>query len=706
MNAEQHTTNEKPVRRLGLILAGEEPGRWVLWAPVALGSGIGLYFAAATEPAPWAGPMALAVFTALALVPALIRRPTLSKTFPLVLMGLLIALGFTAAGLQARTEGTTLLVSADRFMTVTGHVERIERRPGRTRLTIGVTALDPSPAAALPVRLRVSAGRSTEAGIGDLVSVRAVIRGPGPPSVPGGFDFRRWSWFQQLGGSGYAVGPVETIRQAEAAGWRAGLNRLRDTVSMRIRQAYPDQAGAIAAAVIVGDRSGLNEQTLEAMRASGLAHLLAISGLHLGLLAGTVFFGLRFVLAGIEPAALDLSVKKIAASFALVTCLLYVVLAGAPIPTVRAFIMTGLVLIAVLADRSAISMRLVAWAAAVVLLVQPESMLGPSFQMSFAAVIALVAFYEASATRWREGRERAGRLKLGLMYFAGILATTVIAGAATAPFAWHHFGQVGGYGAIANLAAIPIMAFVVMPFALLGLLAMPFGLENIVLWPAIAGLHAILEIATSVGSLQGAMLRQPMLPQTGLLAIVAGGLWLCLWRARWRHLGWVAAAAGIAIGLTAPRPDVLVSGDGALMGVATGAGGTVLALTTVRRESFTADQWVTAYGFASTVDFRDLADPQDFRCDRFGCVLDRAGITVALVKDPRALIDDCRLARLIVSPIPVYRPRCAEPARVIDFFSLHREGAHALFLTEDGVRVETAEQGDDRLWLRPVSDQR
>ncbi|MEQ9488372.1 MAG: ComEC/Rec2 family competence protein [Alphaproteobacteria bacterium] len=686
-----------------LIGGGEEPGRWVLWIPVGLGVGIGLFFAAPVEPSPWAGPFSFAVFLVLAAAPPIFRRPALSKSFPLVLLGLLVTLGFTAAGIQTRLTGTVLLAPSDRFMTVTGHIERIERRPGRTRLTIGVTAIDPVVSEPLPVRLRVSTAKQTDTEIGDLVSVRAVMRGPGPPAVPGGFDFRRWSWFQQLGGSGFAVGPVELLARSDSDGWRVMLNRLRDTIAVRIRQAYPDQAGAIAAAVIVGDRSALNEETLDAMRASGLAHLLAISGLHLGLLAGTVFFGLRFAMAGFESAALDFSIKKIAASVALVTCLFYVFLAGAPIPTIRAFIMTGLVLIAVLADRSAISMRLVAWAAAVVLMLQPESMLGPSFQMSFAAVIALVAFYEAFAPRWRNSRSQAGPVKIGLLYLTGIIFTTIIAGAATAPFAWHHFGQVGGYGAVANLAAIPIMAFVVMPFALLGLLAMPFGLESIVFWPAITGLHGILTIAKTIGALEGALLRFPMLPVAGLLAVVAGGLWLCLWRARWRHFGWIGITVGVSIGMTAPRPDILVSGDARLMGVGFDTG-TVLALNTIRRERFTADQWRQAYGFDYPVTFADEKERTDFGCDRFGCLLTRKDRTVALVSDPRALIDDCRLSDVVIAPIPVYRRLCDRPETVIDFFSLYRNGAHALFITESGITIETAEKGGDRLWLRPAGE--
>lgn len=693
-----HTTNETTSFLNRWLKQRDESGRWFLWAPVGLGVGIGLFFGATNEPSIWAGPTLLALFSIMALAPVCLRKTPGSKSIIFIIVGLTLALGFTAAGVQTHRAATTLLPPSERFVTIEGRIERIERRPARTRLTLTVTTIDPELHQPLPKKLRVSVSKQTMVDIGDLISVRAVIRGPGSPTVPGGFDFRRWSWFQQFGGSGFAVGPVTILAHTDKEGWQVSLNRLRDRIATRIRDEYPNQAGAVAVAVIVGDRSGLSEETLEAMRASGLAHLLAISGLHLGLLAGTVFFALRFVLAGFESFALDLPVKKIAASLALIASLFYVVLAGAPIPTVRAFIMTGLVLVAVLTDRSAISMRLVAWAAAVILLLQPESMLGPSFQMSFAAVVALVAFYESIIGIWRDRRAHAGPVKVAAMYFAGIMITTVIAGSATAPFAWHHFGQVGGYGAIANLIAIPIMAFFVMPFALLGLLAMPFGLEAVVLWPAIIGLDTILEVARTIGAMEGAMIRLPALSTMGLMAIVTGGLWLCLWRKKWRHFGWAGIAIGTIIGLTAQRPDIVVAGSAKLIGVGFYNSTPVLALNAPRKEKFVSEQWFRAYGYQEVVSFPDAPEGTGFHCDLFGCVLERNGWKVALVHDPRALIDDCVLVDVIVSPIPVYEPRCDKPDHIIDFFSLYREGTHAIYLSEDSVRIETAAPSTTRLW--------
>lgn len=669
-----------------------------LWIPVGLGLGIGLFFAAPVEPDIWAGPVFTGLLVVLVTGTLYYRKTQLFKFFP-VLVGILVtAIGFTVATMQTHRHGTAMLPHVDRFMSVTGYVERIERRTARTRLTLAVTRLDPAPDTVLPRRIRISMGKGTAVAIGDLVTVNAVISGPGPPIVPDGFDFRRWSWFQGLGGSGFAVGPLSISQPGALDGWGVRITGLRDTISKRILDAYPDQSGAIAAAVIVGDRSALNEDTLDAMRASGLAHLLAISGLHLGLLAGTVFFAIRFALASTEATGLSLSVKKVAAIFALTASFLYVLLAGAPIPTVRAFVMTGLVLVAVLSDRSAISMRLVAWAATVILILQPESMLGPSFQMSFAAVVALVAFYESTAPVWREKRVSAGWIKQGFLYFLGILVTTVIAGGATAPFAWHHFGQIGGYGALANLAAIPIMAFLVMPFALLGLLLMPFGIEGIALWPAVKGLHIILSIAETIAGLDGAMLRKPTLPLSGLLFIVAGGLWLSLWRQPTRHLGWISILVGVVIGSTTIRPDVLIAGNAKLTGIATGEMNLTLTLDPAKRETFISEQWKKFYGYEWLDSLEDLPSGTMTRCDPWGCLHKKNGWTVALTRDPRALLEDCSTANVVISPIPVHRAACKGPQEIVDFFSLKHLGTHAVYLKERAILIETAETGSKRLW--------
>ena len=286
--------------------------------------------------------------------------------------------------------------------------------------------------------------------------------------------------------------------------------------------------GAVAAALIMGQRGSISEETLTAMRDAGLAHLLAISGLHMGLVAGLLFFTVRGSLALVAPLTLQRPIKKWAALAALVGVFGYLLLAGAPVPTQRAFVMTGLVLVGVMLDRTAISLRLVAWAAAVVLLLRPESIVGASFQMSFAAVLALVAFYEVAGAKMRVWFGGAGTLRRLALYVAGVGFTTLIAGLATLPFAIHQFNRVAVFGMAANLVAVPLTGLWIMPWAVLALVLMPVGLEAAALVPMGWGVDGMLAVAQTVAAWPGAAISVRAMPMAGLAAIVLGAAFGCV----------------------------------------------------------------------------------------------------------------------------------------------------------------------------------
>ena len=271
---------------------------------------------------------------------------------------------------------------------------------------------------------------------------------------------------------------------------------------------------------------------MEAMRASGLAHLLAISGLHIGLVTGVLFFAIRGILAALEPIALRFAIKKWAALGALLGAFAYLLVTGATVPTQRAFLMAAMVLSAIMLDRTAISMRLVAWAALIVLLIAPESLLGASFQMSFAAVIALVAGYEAVRVPFGRWRAHGGWWRLPLIYLLGVGLTTIIAGSATTPFVIFHFNRFSAFGLAANLLAVPVTALWIMPWATVAYILMPLGLEGVALAPMGWGIEAVIAIAREVAGWPGSVTLVPAMPVSGIALVAAGGLWLCLWRRR------------------------------------------------------------------------------------------------------------------------------------------------------------------------------
>ncbi len=444
---------------------------------------------------------------------------------------------------------------------------------------------------------------------------------------------------------------------------------------------------------LTGERGAIPKPVVDAMRDSGLAHLLAISGLHMGLVAGLLFFGVRAILALMPPLALYHPIKKWAALAAAAGALAYLLLVGATVSSQRAFLMVTVVLLAVLLDRSAISLRLVAWAALAILLVAPESLLSASFQMSFGAVTALIAGYEVVTLR-RAGRAGEGGLsgRLGL-YLAGVALTSVIAILATAPFAVYHFNRMAWYGLAANMVAVPLTAFWIMPWALLAFVLMPLGLEFLALHPMGWGIGAVIAVAQTIAALPGSVMPVKAMPLAGFALIITGGLWLCLWQRPWRLWGLGAVAFGLLSMLTVRPPDLLVSEDAKLMAVRDSEGR--LWLSSSRRGGFTAETWLRRAGEAD-----GLAWPREatrgapestapLTCDSLGCVYRRDGWTVALAERGDALEEDCREAQVVISREPVSRHHCRGPEIVIDRFDLWRAGGHALWLSDDSVRVES-----------------
>jgi competence protein ComEC len=682
-----------------------ERQRFVLWLPVFIGIGIGLYFALPVEPPAYLAAI-LAVFTIGGLVAAY-RYPSHRAAF---LLPVAICIGLAAA--QGRSQHVAAPVLEGRYgpAPVFGRVVHLERLPTGPRAILDRVTLPRLRAGQTPQRIRLRLHRGSEVQIGDRIRVIAKLRPPPPPVAPGAYDFQRAAWFKRIGAVGFALGPVKqpvsTGTPPDAESITLGVSRLRQRIAERLRAVLPGQAGEIAAALLVGDRSGLDQTVVDAMRDSGLAHLLAISGLHVGLVAATLFFAIRFLLTLIEPVALRWPVKKIAAFSALWGAFAYLLLAGATVPTQRAFLMTGIVLLAVMLDRTAISLRLVAAAATIILIWAPESLTGASFQLSFAAVVALVAAYEYLGQRHlsRAGPRSPGRRLV--LYFAGVGLTTLIAGAATGLIALYHFGRFAQFGVVANLIAVPVTALWIMPWGVIALILYPFGLETIALQAMELGIEVVLSAAKTVAAWPGAVTLLPTMPMTGLLLVAFGGLWLCLWSGRMRLLGLVGLLAGVLTIPLTPRPDILVSEDGRLMAVRMADGRLNLSSTRVQR--FAAKVWLERDGDRNGGTWPDMtSNDRWISCDLAGCIYRSGRKKTALVRDGRALAEDCRDAAVVVSVVPVRRG-CRTPGLVIDRFDLWRGGAHAIWLGDGAVSATSvgAERGD-RPWVwRPVKRRR
>ena len=676
----------------------EERERWFVWLPVAVGCGVAVYFALPAEPPLWLA-AALLLTVLLVASAAGFRTAGAGRESALVLsVGLgAILLGFAAANLRTHLVAAPVLGERGAYH-LEAQVLLVEERVRGQRLLLGALVIEGLDPADTPVTIRVST-RSAEPGLepGDRLRVRALLMPPSPPVEPGGFDFARYAYYMQLGAVGYALNPPEVLSRADFRSWSLALSALRQAIANEITEAVPGDAGAIAVALLTGLRGALPDHIWDQGAIAGIAHLLAISGLHLGLVAGTLFFSARIALALAPPLALRLPAKKLAGLLALVGAFGYLLISGAPIPTQRAFIMTALMLLAVMVDRNPFSMRLVAIAALVVLLLEPETLLGASFQMSFGAVVALIAVYETGVAKRPPG---AGGLDWRLfLYVAGVALTTLVASAATTPFSIYHFSRFPTYGIVTNLIAVPLTGIWIMPLGMLGLLLIPFGLAGPCFMLMGQGIEIIIAAAAFVAEMPGAALNVPRPPSAALIVTVIGGLWLCLWRTAWRRLGLIAIVLGTGLGLLGDRPDVMVDERGQIVGARLNDGR--LAISPWRRDGWVTEQWLRSTGQVEAAPWPEAGQlsTSGLSCDALGCVLVRNGRTIALTREPGALEDDCARADLVVSYPRI--ERCPNGTPMIGPRALRQAGGIALWIGPEDIDVLTVrETRGERPWVR------
>ncbi len=674
-------------RLLGHLVAqfAAERERWELWFPVGLGFGIAFYFWLPSEPPLWLG---VGVAAALALVTLAVRwRPGWRAALVVLLTG---ALGFTAAQVRTWSQTASMVGHELGIVTLTGRAITTESMPDGVRLTLSDVTIDGLAPEATPNQVRIGLkSRYAAPPPGAMIRVRAMLHPSALPAEPDGYDFRRQALFDGNGAVGSAVGTPTVIEGPPPSSWRwlmLWMEDLRAALHQRCVEVLPDRGtSTVTEALLNGEQTAIPQDVMNDYRYSGLAHLLSISGLHIALVAGLVYFLVRALLALIEPVALRYPIKKWAALAGLIAAFAYLALVGPAAPTLRSVLSTGTVMLAIMTDRNPISMRLLMVSAVVIMAYTPEQMLGPSFQMSFAAVASLIATYEVANAWLHRWRTSTGALGQASLYVVGSVLTSVVATVATLPFSLYHFQQMALYGVLSNMIAVPLTTFWVMPWALAVYLLMPFGLDAWALIPMGWGVAACNWLAHVTAALPGSVLWVPAMPVAGLAAIVLGGLWLLLWLGRWRLWGIPPILLGFASVLLASHPDVLVSGDGTVMAVRTADGGFSFAdpktatglvgQTWLHRDGTNqaAEPWpADGYGAGGRLS-----------CDELGCLYRVGELTVALVRNGLALEEDCDTADVVVATESIRH--CSAPV-VIDYWALRHGGAHAIWLS--GGRVD------------------
>ncbi|MFN6252422.1 MAG: ComEC/Rec2 family competence protein [Acetobacteraceae bacterium] len=657
-----------------------------LWLPVAMGAGILLYFSLRSEPDARLIWLAPGLIIAALLVAR--RWPFCGWLCALVAAG---SFGF-AVTLWHAQRAPPPLSPPPRALVIQGIVQNVQALPQGLRVTLAEARLGPeAPRLARSLRIRLRNDDPARPAPGDLLSVRALIRAPAAPAYPGAWDFQRAAFFSGQGGVGFAIGAAEVTPGAGEAPLLAGL---RTALETRVMAALPGSAGAISAALLTGSQSAIPTADLNAMRDSGLAHLLSVSGLHIAIVMSVSFWVTRLLLALYRPVALRVPGKLMAGCGALLAGGFYMLLTGAQVPMQRSFAMACLVTLAILAGRKAISLRGLAWAAAVVMIFDPASLLGPSFQMSFAAVLALIAGWEALQPRLtglRGHRSWAWRIGFAVL---GLMMTSVLAGAATAPFGLAHFGRLQWYGVAANAIAVPLTSFIVMPAGMLAAMLMPLGLETPALWVMGLGVEGVLWVARIVAAWPGATQAAMPIPAWGLMVFAFGLCWLCLWRSWWRALGVLPMILGLSSAAFVQPPHILISGDARLIAIS--AADTLFLQRQSGASSLTRDAWLRLYGqtAAQALPAEGSTAGGKLRCSAEGCVVDE-GPGAFLVRRGN-IVAQCGAVAVIISAEPI-RQRCRQ-SLLIDRFSVWRDGPHAVWLSPTGVQVIS-----DRAWrgIRP-----
>ena len=670
-------------------------GATVLWAPVALTFGIWTYFALPQEPA--------LLLTGFFMLLAIVLFWKARARMGLLLLAILLS-GFVLAKFRAEMIATPLLKATTGEIIVSGVVLDVERASERRRtIILQPNKIEGMTTTQLPRHLRLSnSNKNGEPVTGDRIAFKARLSPIPSPTMPGGFDYGRQLYFNGIGGTGRITSKIDVLGSTTSASlWLSGaLNNLRQEIGSRIRQHLNGAIAAFAEAMITGERASIPKEINKSLQISGLAHILSISGLHMSLAAGGVFWVVRAFLALFPTIAQRWPIKKWAAGVALIFGFAYMLLAGSGAATQRSYIMLAVVFMAIIVDRPAISLRNLALAALLILILQPESAIQASFQMSFMAVMGLAAFFEY----WNRPKpERDYRIESKKIFYtrkiynialASILTTLIAGGFSSIPAAYH-FGRLAPYGVLANGLAIPIISFAVMPFAVLSVVLMPLGLEA---WPLAAlgkGLEMVISISDGVAALPGAQRVIPQLPLASAIVLALGASILCLSVRQAKYAGCALLLSGFVMAQNNTFPDILIERTAANVAYRNNNGELVLA--NPHKGRFAAEKWLQANG--EETEFKEAVTRAGWACAGRSCRGEIKGKVIGYFMEGEGAAPSCAGLAMVIAAYPL-RGACKSVTTRIDRFDVWRMGSHAIAVNGDLLHVTTArELSGNRPWV-------
>lgn len=663
-------------------------GQWMvqplLWLPLALGSGIAAYFNMAGEPLVQALTIAFGTLLGLTLLAARRDRAVVQV---MMIAALWAVTGMCIAKWRVATLDAPVLQRDTGWREVQGTIVQLDPLPGaEARVVMDRLTIEKLTPADTPQKVRITLKKpgDTPLSLGQVIAVRAMLHPPSLPATATSYDFQRHYYLQRIGAVGFSPLPVTVIQDVKPGSVLAWFGHVRTVIQSVVERSLPPDQAGIVIALLTGAQTGVTDDVMADYRASGLVHVLSVSGMHIGMIAGAVFFMVRLILVLLPYIGLHWPIKKIAAVVALLATLAYIAMIGPLLPAWRAMMMTGLVLLAIMLDRMALSLRTLALAALVLLIFLPESLTNIGFQLSFMAVFALIAIYEQFRDRWPGWLTGWPHfLRFCVIWGGGVILTGVIATLATAPLILYHFQQLPMYGALANAAATPILTFITMPLVIVTFLALPLGLADApIAWMG-ASVHWMNMVAAAVANLPHNVM---LIPQGSFLALTCGlfsVFLLCVGGRVGRVAGVVACMLSVTLWGMQKTPDILVYPPGKLWMVR--AAPTTWIVPSLRAETFVREQWQSLLAIPpeNVIALKQARRDGIIECDKSACRLTSAsGQKISIVTQPHVGREECAWADWVISSSRLGR---ACPDKQIDRYRLNHVGP---VVVRDGIAEE------------------
>ncbi len=648
-----------------LIASISEQNNWIYWVPIFLGVGILIYFSLPYEPSVLLG---ISIIPVILLIIVLIKKPEYKLLLNILII---ISIGFSAAQIRTYFTDTKFIKRPTYFKNIQADVQEIIYAEKCTKLLLNNITHTKRNLQNIKVSVRTKMDDTIN--IGDTVQLSALLDRPSLPSASNSFNYSRFTFFRKISATGYATSEVRLLKIKEKHTVNNLIEIYRNYVrkNLDLYMNYP--YNTILSALIVGKRDGIDPTILDNIRSSGLAHLLAISGLHLAIVAMSFYFFIRILLTFSSTLSLRFNNKKIAALLSILLSFIYLLIAGSPISAQRSFIMIALFFVAIIIDRNNASIRSVAIAAIIILIFQPESILGPSFQMSFAAVLSLISAHDFIKNNIPKGSL--------LFYIVDIIASSTVASLSTTPYAIYHFNYFSIGGVIANIVAIPLVSFIILPLGILATILMPFHINQPILYVIEIAINILLQTAEYTSNVFSTI-KISNISNLVLLISTLSFLWLCFWKNNTRWFAIIGYISAIIIFINTDTPDILINQKHAAV---KGPNNQIYFLKKTRK-NFISNSWINIYGQESILTYKDYVNTANsfITCDNNNCIYKNNNHVIAFISNNNDLHKICDAADLIVQTSDkISNISCNK--KLIKFEDLKNSGTHEVYLKKDKV---------------------